>query len=77
MRIRINRDASADATPASVSKASPTVSPREWEILIAGSLTKMVLEGDAADVILSGSRDVIVMLDEWEGYGFQPFQLQY
>ena len=37
----------------------------------------MVLEGDAADVILSGSRDVIVALDEWEGYGFQPFQLQY
>jgi len=53
----MNKDATADATPARVSKASPIDSPREKYTVFSGSLAKIVLEleGIAADVILFGS----------------------
>ena len=49
---RTNKDATPDAIPARVSKASPMDSPREKYIVSAGSLAKMVLEGVEDDVIL-------------------------
>jgi hypothetical protein len=51
----MNKDATAEAIPAKVSKASPIDSPREKYTVSVESLAKMVQEGVAADVILFGS----------------------
>ena len=54
---RTNKDATPDAIPARVSKASPMDSPREKYTVSAESLAKTVLavKGVEDDVILFGS----------------------